>query len=155
MYQTDVIAMSWLGIVSDMFKMYQVMWPQCPKPEIDQDILNIPAKSYQQVLEWFILNVPCNVPSHVTITYQIGTFWVHLQCTNPVWLALSWLVHLKCTCNIFTMYQTWEIKNTWQVYCEYIEESWDIVNVFRKYWIFAICSQCKIGRAHVWTPVTS
>ena len=22
------------------------------------------------------------------------------------------------------MYQAWEIKNTWQVHCKYIEESW-------------------------------
>ena len=94
------------------------------------------------MLEWFILNVLCNVPGHVTVTYQIRTFWVHLQCTDPVRPALTWSVHSKCTCNIFTMYWAWEIKNTWWVHCEYIEEPWDIINVFRKYWIFAIYSQC-------------
>jgi hypothetical protein len=46
MHQTNATTMSQLRIVTDMFKIYQVMWPQCPKPEIEQDILNVPVKRH-------------------------------------------------------------------------------------------------------------
>jgi hypothetical protein len=51
-------------------------------------------------------------------------------------------VMVVCTCNVFTMYQAWEIKNTWQVHFEYMAKIQYFLNMFTMSHDSSIYSQC-------------
>ena len=52
------------------------------------------------------------------------------------------MVHPKCTCDIFTMYWAWEIKNIWQVHCEYMAKIQYFLNTFTMSQGSSMYSQC-------------
>ncbi len=135
-YQTDVTSTSWLGILSRMFQMYQVMWPQCPKLVIVKYILNIPQEGIKKGLKrtwavysecswqctrscdhyipnWDILSPFTMYRPSSTSIFLIGLFKMYLQRV------------LQCT-------ELGKLKT----------HGWYIVNIWWKFSIFEKHSKC-------------